>query len=108
MEEAHWTPRVNQQPAPRLSEHEGVIALEVDELSHIELPLGATSGYLLAGDQPTQLPIGSTLRNGTFYWQLGPGFLGDYTLLFERPNRSQVRLIVRVGPGVSFRSQPTQ
>jgi hypothetical protein len=101
MEEAHWTPRVNQQLAPRLSEHEGVIALEVDELSHIELPLGATWGYLLAGDQPTQLPIGSTLRNGTFYWQLGPGFLGDYPMTFERTNGTPVRVIVRVTPGTN-------
>ena len=30
------------------------------------------------------LPIGSSLKAGVFYWQLGPGFLGDFDLLFLR------------------------
>jgi hypothetical protein len=30
------------------------------------------------------LPIGSTLdtRNGVFYWQPGPGFIGTYRFIF--------------------------
>ncbi|MGE5341279.1 MAG: hypothetical protein ACM3SY_07330 [Candidatus Omnitrophota bacterium] len=35
-------------------------------------------------DQLKPLPIGSTLdhRKGIFYWQPGPGFIGNYRLLF--------------------------
>jgi hypothetical protein len=99
MEGANRTPQVNQQLAPLVIDNDGTASLEVDELSHIELPLGATSGYLLVGSQRTALPIGSTLQNGTFYWQLGPGFLGDYPMVFERSDGTQLRMRVRVRPG---------
>jgi hypothetical protein len=62
--------------------------------------MGAKSGYLLVGGQQTALPIGSTLQNGTFYWQLGPGFLGDYPMVFQRSDRTELRLRVRVRPGM--------
>jgi hypothetical protein len=90
---------VNQQLAPLVVDKDGTVTLEVAELSQIELPMGATSGYLLVGGQQTALPIGSTLQNGTFYWQLGPGFLGDYPMVFERSDGTQLRVRVRVRPG---------
>jgi hypothetical protein len=42
------------------------------------------NGYQLIGDRLTSLPIGSTLdiEKGVFYWQPGPGFVGDYILDF--------------------------
>ncbi len=42
------------------------------------------SGYQVIGEQLKHLPIGSILDsdNGIFYWQPGPGFLGDYDLVF--------------------------
>jgi len=94
-------PRLNHQLAPLVVDHDGTIRIDVDELGHIELPLGATSGYALVNSERTALPIGSTLQNGIFYWQLGPGFLGDYPLLFERPDGTQVRVRVRVQPKTS-------
>ncbi|MDQ1354243.1 MAG: Pept protein, partial [Acidobacteriota bacterium] len=41
-------------------------------------------GYLIVGDQLNDLPAGSTLdtQRGIFYWQPGPGFFGEYQLLF--------------------------
>jgi len=57
------TTQVNQQLAPLAVDNDGTISLEVDELSRIELPLGARSGYLLMGGQRTALPIGSALQN---------------------------------------------
>jgi hypothetical protein len=44
------------------------------------------------------LPIGSTLRGGRFYWQPGPGFLGDYDLVFERANSAPYRVRVVTHP----------
>ena len=96
-------PRLNHQLAPLVVDHDGTIRIDVDELGHIELPLGATSGYALVNSERTALPIGSTLQNGIFYWQLGPGFLGDYPLLFERPDGTQVRVSVSVRPGTHRR-----
>jgi hypothetical protein len=108
MEGANRTPQVNQQLAPLVMDNDGTVSLEVDELSHIELPLGATSGHLLVGGARTALPIGSTLQNGTFYWQLGPGFLGDYPMQFERPDGSEVRLRVRVQSKINAIRQSIQ
>ncbi len=41
-------------------------------------------GYLVVGDRLRPLPIGSSLdcEKGIFYWQLGPGFLGEYHFVF--------------------------
>jgi hypothetical protein len=108
MEGANRTPQVNQQLAPLVIDNDGTASLEVDELSHIELPLGATSGYLLVGSQRTALPIGSTLQNGTFYWQLGPGFLGDYPMVFDRPDGTAVSMRVRVQPKINAIRQSIQ
>jgi hypothetical protein len=107
-EGANRTPQVNRQLAPLVVDNDGSVLLEVDELSQIELPIGATSGYLLVGGQQTALPIGSILQNGTFYWQLGPGFLGDYPIVFERFDGTQLRMRVRVRPGTDHPSAPIQ
>ena len=101
-------PQVNQRLAPLAVDNDGIVSLEVDELSRIELPLGAKSGYLLVGGQRTALPIGSTLQNGVFYWQLGPGFLGDYPLVFERPDGTELRLSITVQPRKSAINQSVQ
>jgi len=50
------------------------------------------------------LPIGSTLEGGVFYWQAGPGFLGEYQLLFERPDAPPVRVKVNIRPRASATS----
>ncbi|HEX4595127.1 MAG TPA: hypothetical protein VH157_12670, partial [Bryobacteraceae bacterium] len=68
--------------------------VEMEELGRVELDLGAMRGNLLVNGQRRPLPIGSSLKRGTFYWQSGPGFLGEYRLVFERPGSPD--LIVRV------------
>jgi hypothetical protein len=42
------------------------------------------SGYLVVGNELRPLPIGSTLdsRHGLFFWQPGPGFIGEYRFVF--------------------------
>jgi hypothetical protein len=71
---------------------------EVDELGRVEIPVGAAEGYLLMSGERHPLPVGSSLRGGVFYWQIGLGFLGEYRLVFERPDSTQTRLVVRVHP----------
>lgn len=59
--------------------------LQTRELEQVEINLGfRCRGYLAMDDQIKSLPVGSTLDNekGIFYWQPGPGFVGDYRLEF--------------------------
>jgi hypothetical protein len=66
------------------------------ELDRLELEVGADTGYLLVNGEQRPLPIGSTLRDGVFYWQAGPGFLGEYQLVFERPGAEPMPVKVTV------------
>jgi hypothetical protein len=77
---------------------DGTVSIDVEELSRIELPVGANSGHLIVAGERTELPIGSTLQNGVFYWQLGPGFLGHYSMVFERPDGIELRVRVSIQP----------
>jgi len=59
------------------------------------------SGYLRVKDELRPLPIGSTLDSarGVFYWQPGPGFLGDYELVFLKKHpleRHLTKKIIRI------------
>ena len=61
-------------------------------------------GYLVVGDQLRELPIGSTLdkERGVFYWQPGPGFVGEYHFVFiEKDNSGQFTrqdIVVNIKP----------
>jgi uncharacterized repeat protein (TIGR01451 family) len=76
----------------------GVYAITMEEVGHIELHLGATSGNMQVLDEAHSLPIGSTLKGGVFYWQPGPGFLGEYKLQFERPDGTTIPVRVTIVP----------
>jgi hypothetical protein len=65
-------------------------------MDRIEVPLGAISGYVVANGERQPLPIGSTLQDGVFYWQLAPVFLGQYDMVFERPDGTPLHLRVVV------------
>jgi hypothetical protein len=81
---------------PLVTDGTDISSVETEELGRIELPLGAVTGHLLVGGDRRPLPIGSSLRDGKFYWQVGPGFLGEYQLVFERPGRTPVRVRITV------------
>jgi hypothetical protein len=70
----------------------------MEELDRVELRIGASEGHRLVAGERRSLPIGSTLRGGVFYWQAGPGFLGEYDLLFDRPDDVPVRVRVVIHP----------
>ncbi len=71
----------------------GFINVEINELERVEVrlfPVGAAglsplyTGFQMVGNQHRPLPIGSTLdaKRRVFYWQPGPGFIGDYQFIF--------------------------
>jgi hypothetical protein len=98
------------QPREIYAGDDGLIQIEIKELGRIELDLSASfndvseiSGYLLAGNRILSLPIGSTLKDGVFYWIPGLAFFGEYRLVFieqgsygKMNNRKDI--IVKIGP----------
>ena len=88
----------------------GVTEILIREVERIELELGKGSdfrGYLIVGKELRALPIGSTLdsENGLFYWQPGPGFMGEYDLVFvgmdefgmERKTQMKIKIRPKFG-----------
>jgi sugar lactone lactonase YvrE len=72
--------------------------VEIEEVGQVELPLDAISGHQLVNGERRPLPIGSSLKRGVFYWQPGPGFLGEYNLVFERTDGTDAHLRVKIRP----------
>jgi hypothetical protein len=72
--------------------------VEIEELALLELPLDAIGGYQLVNGEHRPLPIGSSLKRGVFYWQPGPGFLGEYHLVFERKDGPDVPIRIKIRP----------
>jgi hypothetical protein len=69
----------------------GRVVIRSEEVSRVELTLGAASesrytGYLRTSDGLAPLPIGSQLdaATGVFTWAPGAGFVGAYDLVFVR------------------------
>jgi uncharacterized repeat protein (TIGR01451 family) len=89
---------VNRQPDPIAPDADGGYSVTMEEVGRIELHLGAAHGNMLVAGEAGALPTGSTLKGGIFYWQPGPGFLGDYTLQFERPDGSRIPVRVSIVP----------
>ena len=81
---------------PRASD--GAYVVDMEELDAVEVRVGASEGHLLVAGERRSLPIGSTVRGGVFYWQAGPGFLGEYELVFDRPGAAPVRVRVVIRP----------
>jgi hypothetical protein len=88
------SPRVNKTHSPGRDR----LNVEMQELQRLELPLDASHAYALMGGERRQLPIGSSLKDGIFYWQPGAGFLGEYRLVFERLGQHDVIVHVKIRP----------
>lgn len=75
-------------------DQDGISTIIIKELERIEIQFpdmpGEISGYMEVGNQLRGLPVGSNLdsQSGIFYWQPGPGFVGNYRLVFieKKPN----------------------
>jgi hypothetical protein len=77
---------------------DGGYSVTMEEVGRIEMHLGAASATMVVLGETHALPIGSTLKGGVFYWQPGPGFLGDYNLQFERADGTKIALRVQIVP----------
>jgi hypothetical protein len=87
-------------------DEEGNPRITVKELERIALRFSlspeetVSAGYLVVDGQLRSLPTGSTLDgdNGTFYWQPGSGFLGDYRFVFlvQSPTGDLTRKMLRI------------
>ncbi|MGE5340025.1 MAG: hypothetical protein ACM3SY_00970 [Candidatus Omnitrophota bacterium] len=85
----------HQEPEAFYPDEGDAVNVVIRELERVKINLGdlfnneVVQGYLVVGDRFKPLPVGSTLdRNGVFYWQPGPGFIGAYRLVFiGRDNR---------------------
>jgi hypothetical protein len=90
---------------------QGIVKIEIKEDERIEIGLrdqdkqpGAyrNSGYLALGRERRKLPAGSFLdaSKGIFHWQPGPGYIGEYRLVFieKSPNgktaKKQIRVVI--------------
>ncbi len=60
--------------------------IEVKLASQFDAPGGSYEGYVVIDGEMRPLPVGSSLsrRNGSFKWQPGPGFVGNYEFIFVR------------------------
>jgi hypothetical protein len=59
------------------------------------------TGYLVVGDQLKALPVGSHLdsEKGVFSWGPGPGFVGNYQLVFVDSNGQLLRRVnIKIRP----------
>jgi len=65
------------------------------DLNPDQRPGAHYTGYLKVGDELRPLPVGSTLdaEYSIFYWQPGPGFIGQYNLVFVDDNHKLVKRI---------------
>ncbi|MCP4217669.1 MAG: hypothetical protein GY765_23705, partial [bacterium] len=85
---------------------DGSYSIQLKELQRVEMDFGAggLEGYLLVGKTLESLPIGSTLDKeaGKYYWQPGPGFYGQYNLVFIETGTGSGRLMVTVNIGPAF------
>jgi hypothetical protein len=97
--------------APQLvfPEWTGEIAVETKETEPVEVRLanqftdnlgGTYEGYVVIGGEMRPLPVGSFLdaNRGVFKWEPGPGFVGNYELVFLRniPGGFKTRVPVRL------------
>jgi hypothetical protein len=90
--------QANRRPDPVTPDGDGGYSLTMEEVGLIELHLGASSGNMLVDGEEQALPVGSTLKGGVFYWQPGPGFLGEYTMRFTRGDGTKIPVRVNIVP----------
>ncbi|MDQ1353538.1 MAG: hypothetical protein QG657_3844, partial [Acidobacteriota bacterium] len=109
--------RVNLKPQRVYPDEEGMIRIETRELERVEIRFdnfGQLSGWMQVGDLLKALPIGSFLDRGKgiFYWQPGPGFVGEYRLVFTATdhdgNRTRKNILIHIAPRFDHRVDNTK
>ncbi|MCP4218274.1 MAG: hypothetical protein GY765_26800, partial [bacterium] len=98
---------------------EGIIHIGIKEDERIKMEVGVPPrgeevpprgeefqcrGYMLVDGQLRGLPVGSTMdkRDGVFYWQPGPGFIGTYRFVFigkdSNGEKSRRNITITISP----------
>jgi len=75
----------------------GIITIEIKELERVEIHFPASPV-----NNVSPLPIGSTLdrEKGIFYWNPGPGFIGNYEFVFtDTSGNHSKRVKIKILPG---------
>jgi len=81
----------NDDPVVIYPNGEGIITIEIKELERLEIHFyDSTLNIEPRTLNISWLPIGSTLdrKRGIFYWQTGPGFIGDYEFVFTEKSEA--------------------
>ena len=89
-----------------------MVTIQSEELDRIELKTDATKAFLRTASGLGPLPIGAKLdADGTFTWQPGVAFVGEYEFVFASARGQQRAMVVlnvkrsiRVGPQVAIDS----
>jgi hypothetical protein len=78
---------------------ERLVRLAAGGRIELTLPRGFDTAYQLAGGERRPLPSGShwDAAAGVLSWQPGPGFLGDFLLVFDGPS-GRIRVQVVIDP----------
>ena len=87
---------LNRRPETLRPDQQGAYSFEMEQLDRIELRLGAVDGYQMVNGERRPLPVGSSIKDGSFYWQLGPAFLGDFHLVLLQAGSVPVQVNVKV------------
>ncbi len=92
-------------------DEEGIIRVELKELEPVEIRLSAgefiteITGCMVVDRQFRPLPIGSTLnlKTAAFHWGPGPGFVGNYQLVFILKDHKgklwKKAVLINISPG---------
>src|SRR5579884_3737241 len=88
----------NAKPETLAPNQQGEYSIQMEQLERIELKMAAVDGYQTVNGERTTLPVGSSLKDGTFYWMVAPAFLGDFHLVFERAAGAPVHVTIKVVP----------
>ncbi|MCX6584191.1 MAG: hypothetical protein NT166_28795 [Candidatus Aminicenantes bacterium] len=81
------------------------VAIRLNDEQAVEMAVVEYLGYLAVGDRLQPLPIGSTMdiERGFFYWQPGPGFVGNYRLVFFLKGQNgalwKKNILININPG---------
>ena len=92
----------NSEPMAIYPNENGIISIEIKELERVEIHFfDSTLNIEHRTLNLSSLPIGSTLdmERGVFYWQPGPGFIGDYHFIFiikEEKTEGIKKRVVRI------------
>ena len=92
--------RRNVEPIITEVDNYGVANIAIREIERVQVELGEGAdyeGYMIVGGGLKPLPSGSTLNKeeGTFSWQPGAGFIGEYYLVFIKTDAAGAKTKIK-------------